>query len=205
MKNTKEQLLNASQNLFTAHGFKKVSVDEIVQKAGVAKGTFYIYFPSKEDLYQELIEKNIETLIAPKMAELFRTETDIQTLIYKKTILAVHIINKNRLLKELMQENPDYASRRINCKKIQTINKKISDDMIKTMRNSIRPDIEIKDLIEISIGIFNLMLKLEGKVENYWKTIHSLNKIFIDGILKEPQKWDEEKCWKIINEIRNSK
>jgi AcrR family transcriptional regulator len=178
-------------------------VDKIVQKASVAKGTFYIYFPSKEDLYQELIEKNIKALIAPKMIQLLKTETDIQILMYKKTILAVHMINKNKLLKELMQDNPNYASGKINCKEIQDLNKKMSVNMFEEIKNSIRPDIEFQDLITISIGIFNLMLSLEDKVEDYWKTIHSLNKIFIDGCFKNPKPWDEKKCWAIINEITN--
>lgn len=202
MKDTKERLLDASQKLFTLHGFKKVSVDEIVQKAGLAKGTFYIYFPSKEDLYRELMEKNMNTMIAPAMIKYLKGETDLQMLLYKKTILGVHMIKKNKLLKELMRENPNYISRQVKCEKMQEINKEMSVDMFKKVKELIRNDIEFENIIEISMGIFNLMISMENKTTDYWQTIHSLNKVFIDGLLKKPKPWDEEKCWAIINEIK---
>ena len=46
---TRRYLYNCSVQLFREKGYDQVSVDEIVKKAGVAKGTFYIYFKKKSD------------------------------------------------------------------------------------------------------------------------------------------------------------
>ena len=46
----KEKVLLAAQELMMANGYASTSVDDIVKKAGVAKGSFYHAFDSKEEL-----------------------------------------------------------------------------------------------------------------------------------------------------------
>lgn len=50
-----ESLLNTSFELFTKNGINKTSISDIVEKAGVAKGTFYLYFKDKYDIRNRLI------------------------------------------------------------------------------------------------------------------------------------------------------
>ncbi|ADL34844.1 transcriptional regulator TetR family [Butyrivibrio proteoclasticus B316] len=50
-----ENLLNTSFELFTSQGINKTSIQDIVNKAGVAKGTFYLYFKDKYDIRNRLI------------------------------------------------------------------------------------------------------------------------------------------------------
>ena len=50
-----ENLLNASFELFTSQGINKTSISDIVNKAEVAKGTFYLYFKDKYDIRNRLI------------------------------------------------------------------------------------------------------------------------------------------------------
>ena len=51
------ELLAAAQQLFFEKGYEKTSVNHIIEKVGVAKGTFYHYFKSKEDLLDKLVEQ----------------------------------------------------------------------------------------------------------------------------------------------------
>ncbi|MFA4662392.1 TetR/AcrR family transcriptional regulator [Pyrococcus kukulkanii] len=51
---TREKLLHSAKKLFARKGFDRVTVDEIVRDAGVAKGTFYLYFKRKEDIIREV-------------------------------------------------------------------------------------------------------------------------------------------------------
>ena len=46
----RQALLAAAEELFGRHGFSAVSVDQIVARAGVAKGTFYNHFRDKDDI-----------------------------------------------------------------------------------------------------------------------------------------------------------
>lgn len=54
---TKRHLYQCAIKLFRARGFDQVSVDEIVREAGMAKGTFYIYFDSKSDIILEMLRQ----------------------------------------------------------------------------------------------------------------------------------------------------
>lgn len=52
---TKQKLFAAASKLFNQYDFREVTVDMIVEEAGVAKGTFYIYFESKDALIAAFI------------------------------------------------------------------------------------------------------------------------------------------------------
>ena len=58
----KEQIIQSARELFHQFGFKKVSMDEIAQKAGVTKKTIYMYFDSKEDLLKYFIQEEIQNM-----------------------------------------------------------------------------------------------------------------------------------------------
>lgn len=48
----RESLLDSAFSLFIDNGFNKTSIADIVKNAGVAKGTFYLYFKDKYDIRQ---------------------------------------------------------------------------------------------------------------------------------------------------------
>ncbi|MCX7570761.1 TetR/AcrR family transcriptional regulator [Tumebacillus sp. DT12] len=52
-----ETLLTKGKELFTAYGLKKTSLDMIVDACGIAKGSFYKFFDSKEELYFRILER----------------------------------------------------------------------------------------------------------------------------------------------------
>lgn len=54
-KKKKEALFNTAYDLFITKGINKTSISDIVEKAGVAKGTFYLYFKDKYDVKNKLI------------------------------------------------------------------------------------------------------------------------------------------------------
>ena len=54
-KQKREALLNAAFSLFTTKGIQETSISDIVREAGMAKGTFYLYFKDKYDLRDKLI------------------------------------------------------------------------------------------------------------------------------------------------------
>lgn len=52
-----DELMDAAERLFITKGFEATTVSEIVRDAGVAKGTFYHYFPSKNEVLAALRER----------------------------------------------------------------------------------------------------------------------------------------------------
>lgn len=55
----KQELLQIAYRLFLTKGYEETSVDEIIEEAKIAKGTFYYHFKSKEELLEALINKMI--------------------------------------------------------------------------------------------------------------------------------------------------
>lgn len=60
----KECILVEAAKAFARFGFKKASVDEIAKKAGVAKGTVYLAAESKEDLFYQVLHREVRAWIA---------------------------------------------------------------------------------------------------------------------------------------------
>jgi len=49
-----EKLFTEGERLFIQHGLKKVTVDDLVDAVGIAKGSFYAFYKNKEHLYTEI-------------------------------------------------------------------------------------------------------------------------------------------------------
>lgn len=54
-RRTREKLLSAAEAEFGERGFHAVGIGDITRRAGVALGTFYVYFESKEEIYRDLV------------------------------------------------------------------------------------------------------------------------------------------------------
>jgi AcrR family transcriptional regulator len=63
---TRAHLYNVAMALFAERGYPAVNIDEIVRASGVARGTFYFHFPTKEDILFEAVRLG-EKLIVAKM------------------------------------------------------------------------------------------------------------------------------------------
>ncbi|MEU1814222.1 TetR/AcrR family transcriptional regulator [Streptomyces aureoversilis] len=61
-QNTRRKLFDAAVTLIAEQGFSSTTVDEIAERAGVAKGTVYYNFASKTDLFEELLRHGMELL-----------------------------------------------------------------------------------------------------------------------------------------------
>ncbi len=60
----KNEILDAAWDLFFGKGYDETSVNAIIEKVGVAKGTFYHYFSSKEELLDALAARHADSHIA---------------------------------------------------------------------------------------------------------------------------------------------
>ena len=60
----RERILDAAERIFARHGFFHARVSEIAKEAGVADGTIYLYFKSKDDLLITLFESRMERVTA---------------------------------------------------------------------------------------------------------------------------------------------
>jgi AcrR family transcriptional regulator len=66
----RQQVFNSAKEVFSRKGFHKTSISDIVQKAGIARATFYLYFKNKRHLFHCLLEfllqeldRRVETIV----------------------------------------------------------------------------------------------------------------------------------------------
>ena len=64
------ELLEAALDLFVEKGFAATRVDEVAARAGVSKGTLFLYFPSKEELFKAVVRENLAGRFTEWSAEL---------------------------------------------------------------------------------------------------------------------------------------
>ncbi len=52
----RKQVLDCARRVFAERGYHETSIDDLIRDAGIARGTFYLYFPSKRALFEELLD-----------------------------------------------------------------------------------------------------------------------------------------------------
>jgi AcrR family transcriptional regulator len=72
----RRQIIEGARSVFLAQGFDAASMGEIARKAGVSKGTLYVYFKSKEDLFEAISEEQCR-MQAERLFELDPADHDV--------------------------------------------------------------------------------------------------------------------------------
>ena len=101
-----EKMLNTAFTLFTKKGFKETSIQDIVDTAGVGKGTFYLYFKDKYDIQNKLIERKSQKLFSDAMKALRKTyiENFHDQIIFVIDYI-INALDKNHLLLKFISKN----------------------------------------------------------------------------------------------------
>ena len=99
---TKEIILTTALKLFMTNGYEGTSVRMILKEADVVTGSFYHFFKSKEDLFEETINRFMDMHIA----QIATASTDDSLPIWKQLELILEIVEQNsRLYIEKLQAN----------------------------------------------------------------------------------------------------
>ena len=75
------ELLDAALELFVEKGFAAARAEEVAQRAGVSKGTLYLYYPSKEELFKAVIVRNLTSRIAATAQQVQAWDGEMATLL----------------------------------------------------------------------------------------------------------------------------
>lgn len=99
MIDKKADILNCGRELFISKGFKDTNVAEITKMAGIATGTFYNYYPSKDKLFMEIyLEENVK--LKKSIMESVDLEADPINVMKEMMFLNLKGMRSNPILKE---------------------------------------------------------------------------------------------------------
>lgn len=94
-----QEILDAAVRAFSRQGYHNCTVAQVAREAGVADGTIYLYFASKEDLLVSAFRRVLETLFARLDPEIAAIPSPLDKL---RRLVEMHL--------ELMEGDPDVAS-----------------------------------------------------------------------------------------------
>ena len=116
----RERILIAAERIFAKHGFFAARVTEIAKEAGVADGTIYLYFKSKDDLLISLFESRMKQVNDELRAVVAREQPTRQLHAFIRTylrlvhdepaaaeVLTIELRQSSKFMKEY--ENPAFA------------------------------------------------------------------------------------------------
>ncbi len=101
-KKIHETLLNKSKELFIQYGFSKTSIDDIVNACGIAKGSFYSYYPSKEELFYAVLRRE-EEIKNKIISEVMSESLPPKELLMRFFEISFKAIEENEFLQNLYQ------------------------------------------------------------------------------------------------------
>lgn len=162
------RLLEHAFKLFTKKGVKDTSIQEIVDNAEVAKGTFYIYFKDKYEIRDVLISKKSTKLFNNALRDL--RKTDIKDLSEQVVFIVDHVINalvRNPLLLKFISKNLSWGIYNQTVQKIYDKNSEEENGVLQLFlkgieENNIKlknPEVTLYMIIElVSSTCFNSIL-----------------------------------------------
>ncbi|MFV9511759.1 TetR/AcrR family transcriptional regulator [Tepidibacillus sp. LV47] len=104
MSNKISRIFEAAIDVFSEYGFEKAKMDEIAERANVAKGTIYYHFISKEEIFLSLIEEEIKNLLQRLNEGTQSLKTGKEKLEKAIAILVDYIFEYEQFMKILLSE-----------------------------------------------------------------------------------------------------
>mgnify|MGYP003602790020 CR=1 FL=1 len=154
----RNEILDAAEKLFAGKGYMKTTIMDILQEVGIAKGTFYYYFKSKEEVMDAVAMRYIDTgTEAVKKI----TEDKNLTALEKLTILLTKDVtkseNKDEILKEFHQAGDAEMHQRSLLMSIERLTPLITDRVLQGIKEGVFDTPYPREIVEYILISLNMI------------------------------------------------
>lgn len=154
----KERLLNTAFTLFTTQGLTKTSISDIASAAGVAKGTFYLYFRDKTEIQEELVARKASELFHRAFRRMPEDRMEVEDRLIFVVDDLLSQLQSDPLLLRFINKNLSWGIFRRGLKRFSTQNgQEYMERCYRLMRQDTeefdRPDIMLFTIIELLGGV----------------------------------------------------
>lgn len=105
-KRKRMALLDAAYDLFTSKGVNETSISDIVHRADLAKGTFYLYFKDKSEIYTELVTQKAGELFSVIRKKLpYEGDFSLEDTVIRLVDILVEALDADKSLLEFIAKN----------------------------------------------------------------------------------------------------
>lgn len=179
----RQKLRREGERLFVCFGLKKVSVDEIVQAAGIAKGSFYSFYTNKEHLYLD-IAANLQWKMWREMDEFLNQNRSLppRELCKQCFLWMFQELERYPMLKQANSETAEYLYRKLPPEVIEAHTRDDGHELASLQKYGVHftcgIEIATKTLQILAISFLNLQ---QGSAEER----QAIMGIILDGVLRE--------------------
>ena len=187
----KRNIIKTAGDLFFRLGIRSVSIDDICRELGISKKTFYVYFESKDELIEQLLQANLD-YIAGKMEDLVKLQ-DFKQLV--KVFIKRQQAEKNdvRRVPQLVYDLKKYYPRQFadfqqKCFKTQKnyimryLEQGLKDGYVRADLNIELTAVLFAKIHSDAIRDFEI---IEGHNHNMHQLAHTAMDVFVRGVLSE--------------------
>ena len=189
LDDTRKKILSVANKLFSRFGFHKTSMDEIAKIARKAKGSLYYHFASKEELFKEVVSKEIMSLKGQLSVIINNNDLSASDKIKKYLFRRMEILNDaanyHETLKADFFEHFDF---------IDDLREELDEWEKESLRKILLQGVETKEFaaigdMDILLDVFIMVLRgleipffLQNKYEKYSPYFEGLIGILIRGV-----------------------
>jgi AcrR family transcriptional regulator len=163
----REAILAAALDEFSARGFAAARLDDVARRAGVAKGTIYLYFRDKEALFQDLVRSVISPLIAR-----FETtvEIDLPARVIAERVVDLFVrevygTRRKDVIRLIITEGPRFP------KLAEFYYREVISRVIAAVRALLRRAVERNEIAADALARFPQLLVAPGLMAIIWSSL----------------------------------
>lgn len=188
-------LLTTAYELFVNQGFASTTISDIVRKAGLAKGTFYLYFRDKYDLRDQLVARKSSQLILEAQAAVQLqpgAQPDFETYLLSMTDYMLNYLQHNKMLLKFISKNLSWGMFRHAAEANGDPDSfaEIYADYLRILHNSSlecsQPELLLFTLIELisSTGYSCIVYESPASLETYLPYLHQAIRQIVAGFTR---------------------
>ncbi len=179
----RQKLFKEGERLFTVFGLKKVSIDELIHATGIAKGSFYSFYPSKEHLFFDIITHQQKQMWLEMEAYIQANRQLPPRELVKQTFMwMIGQFNRYPLIQGMDNDATEYLMRKLPADVLEEHTKDDSAELLKLQEYGVQFTCEIpmaaKIMQTMSMGFFSLQQENEATRLFIMDTV-------LEGVLKE--------------------
>lgn len=188
-RRTRRAILDAAAQEFGAHGFHATGITDITRRAGVALGSFYTYFPSKEEVFRALVgdmSAKVRDFVGPRLAD---ADNPLEA---ERTALAAFLdfVGENQLIYRIIDEAEFVAPDSHRAHYESSVARILARLRAAAERGEIREDAgEIEAWAIMGMNVFlGLRYGVWNQGENRTQVAATANRLVADGLRRREQR-----------------
>ncbi|CAH2715337.1 hypothetical protein BACCIP111895_02521 [Neobacillus rhizosphaerae] len=184
-------LLEQGRILFRQFGLQKTSINEITKNVGIAPGTFYKFYQSKEELYFEILEREEEQIKEHFLSVDIFKEHQPKQAIKSLLLQTINTIETNPLIRQLyFENNMDALLRKLPPEKLEEHFNQDSAALLPLIKQWQKKGVLLEENPEVIAGVLRSLFMLTIHQKEIGETVYQQTmELFIDliveGLVKE--------------------